>query len=76
MCTATGDEVGEDDFADVEDKNDLIGKDLSFKMDITALSNLPEDLSTSPFITYSLKYEPNTVNSTDESKGQTTSHNF
>ena len=54
-----GNPVDEDVFEDVEDKNDLLGKEFNFRVDINEVQGLPDDLCTNPFATYSLKYEPN-----------------
>jgi len=69
-----GEPVDEDLYADVEDKNDLLGKAYNFRMDLKEVSGLPEDLCTNPFVKYQLKYEPNVDHCTNEAQGQNTTH--
>ena len=54
---------------DIDEKEDLVGKRLNFNIEIKEVQNLPEDLCTNPFVTYTLNHEPGSVYATDEVAG-------
>lgn len=62
------DEEGEV-FEDVEDPADMAGKAINFQVGIDEITDLPEDLCTNLFCTYTMKHAPNDKFSTDELKG-------
>lgn len=69
------DEDGEQ-FGDVDDAKDMLGKELNFQVGIDEVTNLPEDLCTNIFATYSMRHEPNKKYNTNECSGSSTNHNF
>lgn len=75
-CTDREGNTAEELYEDVEEKDDLIGKELHFKIDIKQVRSLPEDLCTNPFITYALQYESHLINTTPESRAQARTHSF
>ena len=68
-CTDREGNIDEDLYQDVEEREDLVGKELTFKIDIKWVKSLPEDLCTNPFVTYTLQYESDLINTTPEQHG-------
>ncbi len=54
-----------------EEPEDLLGKAITFRIQIDQASGLPKDLCKNVFVTYKLAYERNAVYRTPESQGKT-----
>jgi len=67
-CASNGVDEPEDDvFCD--EPHELVGKAVHFKVDINDAEDLPADLCKNSFVSYSLKYEPDTVYETEKCDG-------
>ena len=67
-CAENGVDEPEDDvFCD--EPHELVGKKVNFKVEINDAEDLPADLCKNSYVTYSLKYEPDTVYQTEKCDG-------
>lgn len=67
--TATGEEDLPDDLL-VEQPEELLGKEIFFRVDIKSCKNLPMDLCKDVYVTYAFKHEPEAIYRTDELIGK------
>jgi len=65
----TGDGEPEEDLLP-EEPEDLLGKSITFRVEILNASGLPKDLSKNVFVTYKLGYERNALFKTPEVEGK------
>ena len=59
-CDNTGEGEPDEDLF-VADSNELLNREIFFRLEISFATDLPEDLSHNVFITYRLEYEPEVI---------------
>jgi len=67
-CADNGVDEPEDD-VQCDEPHELVGKAVHFKVDINDAQDLPLDLCKNSYVSYSLKYEPDTVYRTEICEG-------
>lgn len=73
------DETGEDEPDDsllIEEPEELIGKDVCFKVEINKCTGLPRDFCKNVFVSYAFKHEGGVRHKTDVCNGQEPVFNF
>ena len=68
-CDASGEGEPDDELL-VEEPNELLGKEIHFRVEIDRAIDLPKDLCKNVFVTYQFKHEPGVIYSTEEHAGQ------
>jgi hypothetical protein len=69
-CDAEGDSHNVPEELLVDEPEELLGREMYFKVQVHSCKDLPEELCKNVFVTYQMKHEPGIVYSTDVVEGQ------
>jgi len=74
-CDITGEGEPEDDLI-VDDPEEIKGKEIFFRIEVTSAENLPKDLCKDVYVTYHMKHEPSVINKVPDFEGKTQNPTF